>query len=1101
MRIIGLDGGIASIGWAVVDLNPEDRSGKVLACGTRMFNSPEGQDSRGVFLKNADRRGHRGQRKVIRRRRQRMAAIRTLFKDNGLLENDRREALAGHGADPWALRAQALERVLQPRELALALGHIAKHRGFKSNRKGEKIPNALPKSKKERGKSQQDEKQGTLDGVALTRQRLGEITEEHPVYKTVGDMFAHHPRYAERKRNRTGDYTHSIGRDEQEREVKTIFAVQQRLGSRFATEELQPKFAGIAFHQRPLQSSLELVGDCPFVEGEKRASAFAPSFEKFRFLSKLVTLRIVRGGELHPLGPDEIRAAIAHFAENKTYTWKALRKVLTLSDDATFDRVDPGKEDKDFVRSGGAAAGTKTLNDILSPAIGEIETKTLLSGGEKLDRAMAVIAFNEDMDEIRDGLKEIGLPGEAVEALCEAALDNAFNFVKGTGHISAAAARRLNPHLEQGLRYDQACDAEGWDHAAQREWKLSDIRSPVAQKAAREMLKQIKVLEHKYGPFDRVHIEMARDVGKSIEERSSIESGIKRRTANRERAVKELKKLLKPSQFTGEDILRYELWKEQKRHCLYTGKGIPPEAILASDNSVQVDHILPFSRFADNSFLNKTLCFTTANQNKRNRTPFEWKSQDHPEDWDRFRAEVDSLGIKGLKKRNYLLMDAAKREEAFRTRNLNDTRFALRVVLGMLRGTYPDIEDGVRQDGRPLMRRRVFARPGAITAALRRAWCVESLKKDKGERKPDDRHHALDAIITAFCSEGLLQQATRHAQQQELRGEKFELRQLSPPWGEAKQFRREVEEIVLNVFVSRPESGRLRGKGHKAEIKQIREVDGEEKLFERKAVSDLKLADLDRIPVPQPYGKIADPKKLRDQMIENLRSWIEAKEDLQARIKAIKGKIKAVESESEAKTALEEERAVLEQKRSALKPPRSANGDVIKKVRLETNSKKAVDIRGGSADRAEMVRVDVFTKPNKKGVERYYLVPIYRNDVYNNDETLKDNPPNRAVQRGKSEEDWPVMDKGFRFRFSLYSLSLIEVTKSDGEVVLGYFRSLDRSDGFIKISVPQDLSQTPKKIGTTTLLSIRKFHVDRLGNYSSHEIQQETRTWRGKACI
>ena len=1087
MRIIGLDGGIASIGWAIIDLNPEDRSGTILACGTRMFNSPEGQDRSGPFLKNADRRGHRGQRKVIRRKRQRMAKIRTLFKNNGLLENEHREALAGHGADPWALRAQALERVLQPRELALALGHIAKHRGFKSNRKGEKIPNALPKSKKGRGNSQQDEKQGTLDGVALTRQRLGEITEAHPVYKTVGDMFARDPLYAERKRNRDGDYTRSIGRDEQEREVATIFAAQQRLGSRFATEELQRKFAEIAFHQRPLQSSLALVGDCPFVEGEKRASAFAPSFERFRFLSKLVTLRIVRGGELHPLGPDERRAAIAHFAKTKTYTWKALRKVLTLSDDATFYRVDPDKEGKGFVRSGGAAEGTKTLIDILLPAIGEIETKTLLLGGERLDRAMAVIAFNEDMDEIRKRLEAIELPTGAVEALCEAALDDAFDFVKGTGHISAAAARRLNPHLEQGLRYDQACAAEGWDHAAQREWKLSDIRSPVARKAAGEMLKQIKVLEDEFGPFDRVHIEMARDVGKSIEERDSIERGIKRRTADREKAEKDLKSLLNLSRVTGEDILRYELWKEQKGRCLYSGEGIPPGAVLASDNSVQVDHILPFSRFADNSFLNKTLCFTTANQNKRNRTPFEWKNQDYPEDWDRFRAEVDSLGVKGLKKRNYLLMDAAEREEAFRARNLNDTRFALRVVLGVLRRTYPDIEDGVRQDGRPLMRRRVFARPGAITAALRRAWGVASLKKDEnGKRKPDDRHHALDAIVTACCSERLLQQATRHAQQQERRGEKFELRRLPPPWGEAEQFRREIEEAVLNVFVSRPESGRLRGKGHEATIKQIREVDGEKKLFERKAVGDLKLADLDRIPVPQPYGKIADPKKLRDQMVENLRSWIEAKEDLQDRIKAIKGK-------SDEKTALK-------QKLAALKPY-SAKGDVIRKVRLETSSKKAVDVRGGSADRAEMVRVDVFTKPNRKGVEQYYLVPVYRNDVYNNDGTLKDNPPNRAVQGGKREENWPIMDREFSFRFSLYSFSLIEVTKPNGDVILGYFRGLDRSTGAITVSAPENALHLARSIGAKTLLSFRKFHVDRLGTNPPHEIRQETRTWRGKACI
>ena len=384
------------------------------------------------------------------------------------------------------------------------------------------------------------------------------------------------------------------------------------------------------------------------------------------------------------------------------------------------------------------------------------------------------------------------------------------------------------------------------------------------------------------------------------------------------------------------------------------------------------------------------------------------------------------------------------------------------------------------------MRRRVFARPGAITAALRRAWGVESLKKDKGERKPDDRHHALDAIITACCSERLLQQATRHAQQQELRGEKFELRHLPPPWGEAEQFRREVAQAVLNVFVSRPESGRLRGKGHEATIKQIREVDGEAKLFERKAVGDLKLEDLELIPVPQPYGKIADPKKLRDRMIENLRRWIEAKEDLQARIKAIKGK-------SDEKTALQRELAALK--------PYSAKGDVIRKVRLETSSKKAVDVRGGSADRAEMVRVDVFTKPNKKGVERYYLVPIYRNDVYNDDGTLKQFPPNRAVQAYKSEENWPAMNRDYSFRFSLYSFSLIEVTRPNGEVVLGYFRGLDRSTGSITISAPENSLQLTRSVGAKTLSSIRKFHVDRFGNYSSHEIQQETRTWRGEACI
>ena len=284
MRILGLDGGIASIGWAIIDLSPERREGAIQACGTRMFNSPEGRSSTGSpILKNAEKRAHRGQRKVIRRRRQRMGKIRNLLKDSGLLESDHRDVLAGHGADPWELRAQALDRALHPRELALALGHIAKHRGFRSNRKGEKIPNRPAEAAKTKPKTDSEkEKQGTLQGVALTKQRLGEVTEEHPVYRTVGEMFAHDSRYADRKRNREQDYTRSIGRTELEAEVRTIFAMQRHHGAPLPTkdlDDLERAFIETAFSQRPLQSSLDLIGDCPFVNGEKRASAFAPSFE------------------------------------------------------------------------------------------------------------------------------------------------------------------------------------------------------------------------------------------------------------------------------------------------------------------------------------------------------------------------------------------------------------------------------------------------------------------------------------------------------------------------------------------------------------------------------------------------------------------------------------------------------------------------------------------------------------------------------------------------------------------------------------------------------------------------------------------------------
>ena len=1082
MRILGLDGGIASIGWAIIDLDADQDEGRIAACGTRMFNAPEGQSSTGApVLKNRERRGHRGARHVVRRRRQRMARLRRLFAKRGLLETAGRDALAGHGTDPWELRAQALERALGPRELALALGHIARHRGFKSNRKGESRSNRA------------DDASKMLSAIDATTERLAR-------YRTVGQMFARDPAYAQRKRNREGDYTRSVLRDDQAREVQEIFRAQRAFGNALATEILEKEFMEIAFFQRPLQSSLDLVGDCQFLAGEKRASSFAPSFEKFRFLSKLVVLRIVSGRSIRPLTAEEIRKAQIPYGASKSYSYKALKKAIGLDDTEGFDRVGADRQDRDFVSSKGAAKGTKTLTDLLEPIIGKIETQRLLAQGTPFDAVMAVIAFNEDMGEIRTGLDKAGLPVAAVEAVEQAVREGQFDFVKGTGHICAAAARRLNLHLEKGLRYDEACAAEGWDHAAHPDYAPENIKSPVAQKAAREMLRQVRALERIYGPFDRINIEMARDVGKSIEERGKIEKGIKRRTEERYGAEKCLKELLKIDHVSSEDILRYELWKEQNGRCLYTGQGIAPQAVLASDNSLQVDHILPFSRFGDNSFLNKTLCLTSANQKKGNRTPFEWKDADDPADWGRFSAEVESCkSLKGIKKRNYLLMNAGERQEQFLARNLNDTRYALRVVLGVLQKMYADMPDGPDKTGTQQKRRRVFARPGSITAALRRAWGVESLKKDeKGKRRNDDRHHALDAIITACCSEALLHRATRHAKRQEQRGEKFELRNLPPPWGDVSRFRREVAQAITSVFVSRPETGRLRGKAHDAMIRQIREVDGEAKLFERKAVHDLKTEDLARIPVPVPHGKVRNPAGLRDQMAENLREWIGRREALKRQISDIKKQISAMTGTSEEKTALPEERKALQEQLKAL-VPRSPKGDVIRKVRLETKDKKAILIRGGSAARDSMVRVDVFAKANQKGVEQYYLVPIYRNDIYTADGQLKENPPNRAVKGGVPESEWPVMDASFAFRFSLHLFSLIEIRHPrEDKPILGYFRKLDRSTGAIAISRHENSSAMRKGIGAKNLRHFRKFQVDHLGCY--HEIKQETRTWRGKAC-
>jgi CRISPR-associated endonuclease Csn1 len=178
--------------------------------GARTWDAPETDKDRTPT--NQLRRQARGMRRVIKRRRQRMHAIRELFREHGLIDTQGKTGLRVGELDPWSLRAAGLDRKLSGPELAVALGHIAKHRGFKSN------------SKRERGANATDDSSKMLKAIGATADRLAH-------YRTVGEMFAKDEAYAARKRNRDGTFTNSVLRDDQAKEVALLFDKQRRMGS------------------------------------------------------------------------------------------------------------------------------------------------------------------------------------------------------------------------------------------------------------------------------------------------------------------------------------------------------------------------------------------------------------------------------------------------------------------------------------------------------------------------------------------------------------------------------------------------------------------------------------------------------------------------------------------------------------------------------------------------------------------------------------------------------------------------------------------------------------------------------------------------------
>ena len=1024
MRILGLDCGIASIGWAVLEIG--DGAGSVVAAGTRMFDAPETDKERRA--KSELRRTYRGQRRVIRRRRQRMNAVRRLLHQHGLLAESHSDALAYKGIDPWRVRASARERLITPQELAVALGHIARHRGFKSN-----------------AKTRANDPEGSKMKKAMAE------TQERMAGRTFGEFIG----TAEgRKRNREGDYAHTPNRGDLAHEVRAVFAAQRRLGNASASEDLERDFTAAAFFQRPLQDSEIMLAACAFEPGEKRTAKRAYSFELFRYLSRLNTLEIRQGKLSRRLTREEIAHAIAAFGTRKKISYKELRKITGLPDDASFAAVRQQDEGNDVVaRHGEAAAGTATLRTALGPALWE----GLADSPAILDRIAEVLSFRQTMDGIRNGLRETGLGADAIERLVAGAEAGAFDKFTGAGHISAKAARNIIPHLAEGMVYSEACARHGYDHTASRERAAFDVGvhgkqalklilqkqvidrslvgSPVARKALIEAVKQVKAIVEEYGVPDAIHIELARDVGKGIDERREIESGIEKRNKEKEKLRLRFRDDVGHDCKSADDLLRYELWLEQNGRCIYSGESIPVALVAAGSSLAQVDHILPWSRFGDDSFHNKTLCLAKANQEKRGRTPFEWfSSEKGAEDWELYLARVRELpALKGFKRRNYTMRDAAAQEEGFRKRNLNDTRWTCRLLAQCLEQLY-----------KPNGKRHVFARPGALTDRLRRGWGLQWVKKDeKGNRLPDDRHHALDAIITAACTEAQLQSLTAAFKREEAMGSPRDFRALDLPW---PGFREQVLAAVEAVFVSRAERRRARGEAHAATIRSVEERDGEKQVYERKRIADLKPADL---------ARVKDAER-NAATIAALRAWIDA------------GKPEA-------------------------SPPLSPKGDAIAKVTLLTTKKPDLILRGGAVDRGEMARVDVFRKKNRNGEWQFYLVPVYPHQI-----ATMETPPDRACAANKNEDEWPLLDDNYEFLWSLNQMNYLEIETGKGELLAGYYRGLHRGTGALAISDHRSNADVTSGIGARTLGVLNKYVVDRLGGL--HLVEKEKRTWRGKAC-
>lgn len=1068
--ILGLDLGITSIGWAIYDIDKQT----IDRCGVRLFDAAENpKDKSSLAL---PRRDARGQRRRLRRRAYRMQSIKNLLTHEKLLTDEQISTLFHSQGktlsskslyDVYELRYQALNSLLTNQQLSQILIHLAKHRGFKSNRKKDK----------------------SLDGAVNNSLENNKKTFTDGNYRTIGEMLYLDSEYKANRRNRFGEYRVMLQRSDIEAEAKIILSAQKTLGNKLITDKFIEQYIKIFNWQKLFDwrdDIIKMVGSCQFEKEEKRAPKACFSSEKFVALSKLNNILIKDTKELteRKLSSGEIQQVI-NFVLAKTaksspkITFANLRNELGLSDNERFNFV-KYKSSEDFYEQEKneqirelSFSATHELKYSIINSLGEITWSKLLTNQHLLDKLAVNLTYSKTDDKIRDSLQATltqyanNFTNAEQQQIINIIVDTGIGFDKNIS-LSLNVLYKIIPYLEIGLRYDEACKEAGYNHSAidnNKHFKLPSIQSigldqeltnPVVTRAISQTRKVINAIIDKYGSPYQINIELARDVGKSAKQRNEI--------SRKQKSNKDVTDKLRDSFIEHfnrnpikDELTKYRLWKQQSGKCVYSGESINLYNLQHGTNLTQIDHIIPHSRCFDDSITNKVLCLTSENQRKGNQTPFEYIGANghDPEAWHEFSERCGQMNKTGFQqgftynKLNRLLLKKFD-QEGFIERNLNDTRYIAKFMLNYLQN-YLQFADSNHK-------KPVRALTGQATAFIRNHWGFSKIREES------DKHHAQDACVIAATTTSTVNKITQYMQAKSY-GKDINGTCVDPESGEIFDnfpmphinFRAEIISKVNDVFVSRMPRHKTTGKVHDDTIRSRKYMDNPIAEYnDGKPFSTINKPLVGGGIKLDKNGEVANLCPTYKQHNPNIYRLLV--ERLQA-------------NDNDAKKAFAE----------PLYAPRkdgTPSETQIKTVKIIQAQNTGVRVNEGIADNGGMVRIDIFHKDGKN-----YIVPIYLVD------TIRDTLPNRAIVQSKPENEWQLIDESFTFMYSFYSNDLIKIITKK-ETYFGYYVGCHRGTAALSIK-KHDGSCEYNSLGVKVNAIIEKYQVDVLGNYV--KVNRETR--------
>lgn len=767
-RILGLDIGVNSVGFGLVQIGDIVASNDIITSGVRIVN--EDPDFHGKFYtgnkasKNSGRTLKRGIRRLNNRYKNRRAELVEVLTGTSMMP-DEDLLFRISSLELYELREKALSEQISLKELGRVLYHLNQKRGFLSNRKS------------------QSEEESSSEYLGKIKELEGKVA-----HTTIGAYF--HQQLIDNPLTRIKE--NIFPRKEYIKEFDAIWKKQKDFYPAILTGGPEESNRGtlfqrirneIIYYQRPLKSAKHLVSQCRFEPLKKVAPKSSPYFQVFRIWQQINNLE-ARSPQNEAYRPN---------SEQRLRIFQALHNPQDLSAKNTLTKAKLLKLmdlPKEYFLNYELFEGNKTYLTI--------RTALIHGGVQDPDQ---FLFFNPLKEEEKGGLLQLwhvtySLPTEhdVVTTLQKHFLfsedqariiANKTGYTADFGNLSTKAIKKLLPHLHDGLMYDKACVEVGYNHSdtLNSERALKDalelippntLRNPVVEQILNQVVHVVNAIMQKYGRPDEIRVELARELKNNAKQRQRITKNNKDLNKINEMIKHRLVHEHGFKRVNARDLLRYRLWTETQGMCIYSGKPISFADLY--NGRTEIEHVLPRSRSFNNGMSNYIVAFQEENKLKGQLTAYDYMKSKGDIQLESYVGLVNKLfdrpqGI-SKSKRDMLLCTGEHIPTDFLGRQLKDTQYISREAVKMLKDICASVTTST----------------GSITDFLRGKWKLKHVmeeinlpkykaieqteirvvKDDIGNEKmievikdfskrDDHRHHAVDAIIVALTNQSIIQ--------------------------------------------------------------------------------------------------------------------------------------------------------------------------------------------------------------------------------------------------------------------------------------------------------------------------------------------------------